>query len=306
VRQWTPRAALAQCPQPYNSPAPYGIAPYAHAEHFNAMVAPFGTGPTAVRAVAWYQAESDSYPQTPPGYLTCQTTRQVTAWRALLQSPALPWLLVQVCTCTADAYAPLRQEQFAATVLPAVYSVPSFDYGDADSPYGNVHSRYKQVVGARLASVALRYVYGTPLPPGPATYASYPPPTFLDLAVSTAGAAIAANITLDASGGSPVLAVANLTCPASVGPQYCGASPFALQTNDTAWWPATLAGVVNDAASATATLTLTATLPANVSGTLYAVGAAYAWQSWPLATLVTADGWPVLAFNQSVIMLPPF
>lgn len=37
IRQWSPTSALARCPQPYTSPIPYGTAPYAHSEHFNAM-----------------------------------------------------------------------------------------------------------------------------------------------------------------------------------------------------------------------------------------------------------------------------
>ena len=66
IRQWSPVEALALCPQPYNSPKPYGTAPYQHSTLYNAQIAPYGTGPTQFAAVVWDQAESDSFPQTPP------------------------------------------------------------------------------------------------------------------------------------------------------------------------------------------------------------------------------------------------
>ena len=39
--------------------------------------------------MVWDQAESDSYPQTMPGYYGCQTLAHVSSWRTLLEDPAL-------------------------------------------------------------------------------------------------------------------------------------------------------------------------------------------------------------------------
>jgi sialate O-acetylesterase len=304
IRCWSPKDALAKCNGiPTQLWESYGTGPYELAVLFNGMVAPFATGPTALAGVVWYQAESDNFPQTPFGYYTCMTTRQINAWRAWLNQPALPWLLVEVCTCTADFYANLRQEQSAATALPYVYSVPSFDHGDATSPYGNVHSRFKQPVGARLASVAMRNIYNQPLPSS-APYASYPPPSYSDtLSIVSQGQQLTVTVELNAP--SPIVVASNLSCPVSDGvdPHFCGS--FLIQTNDTAWQNASLASVTNFIENNTAIVTITAQLPP-ASPPLYAVGSLYAYFSWPQAVLVTQDGWPVMAWNQSLVMNPPF
>lgn len=303
IRQWTPTAALARCPQPYNSPAPYGTKPYAHSTLFNGMIAPFSTGPTSLSAVVWLQAESDSYPQTPPGYYTCQGPAQINAWRTWLQHASLPWMTVQITPYIQDDLAGLRQEQLAGTALLGVGYVPASDLGDPTSPYGSVHSRNKQPVGARLASLAQRLVYGSALPPG-SQYASYPPPSFLCSAASSGiNGTLTVAVTLDAPAN--VVANTSVACPTAQGvPQYL-CTAFSIQTNDTAWWPATLQSLQNNG-DGTATATLSLSLPAPQAGALYAVGSAYAWSSWPLVQLTSEDGWPVLPWNQSLIMMPPW
>ena len=40
--------------------------------------------------------ESDSYPQTMPGYYGCQTLAHVSSWRQLLEDPLLPWIFVHL------------------------------------------------------------------------------------------------------------------------------------------------------------------------------------------------------------------
>ena len=57
---------------------------------YNGMIHPLGTGPTSFSFVLWDQAESDSYPQTMPGYYGCQTLAHVSSWRTLLEDPVLP------------------------------------------------------------------------------------------------------------------------------------------------------------------------------------------------------------------------
>ena len=37
-----------------------------------------------------YALCADSYPQTPPGYYSCQTLAHINSWRQTLQAPLLP------------------------------------------------------------------------------------------------------------------------------------------------------------------------------------------------------------------------
>ena len=162
IRNWAPTSALAMCPQPYNSPSPYGTGPYEHSAPFNGMINGFGTGPTSLRLVLWDQAESDSYPQTPIGYYSCQTIAQIQTWRSLLRPTAvaatygiLPWVFLHLqpyhgsgpC-CLED----LRSAQTTALMLPNVGVASAVDLGDPDSPWGDVHFRNKQAAGARAAA----------------------------------------------------------------------------------------------------------------------------------------------------------
>ena len=58
LRQWVPTVGLARCSQPWAGLMHYGAAPYAASTHYNAMVAPFGTGPTAFSFVLWDQVHT--------------------------------------------------------------------------------------------------------------------------------------------------------------------------------------------------------------------------------------------------------
>ena len=59
----------------YSTETKADILPRYLSHRYNAMIHPFGTGPTTFSMVVWDQAESDSYPQTNPGitnqYLPC-------------------------------------------------------------------------------------------------------------------------------------------------------------------------------------------------------------------------------------------
>lgn len=51
--------------------------------------------------------------------------------------------------------------QYAGLSLPNVFFAVGYDLNDDSSPFGPVHFRNKQEVGARLANAALANVYGT-------------------------------------------------------------------------------------------------------------------------------------------------
>ncbi len=80
---------------------------------FNSMISAFGTGPTPLTVVLWDQAESDSFPQTLPGYYGCQTVAHVTSWRQWFRDPQLPWVFVhlQPCVRSVPAVAPFPNMQ---------------------------------------------------------------------------------------------------------------------------------------------------------------------------------------------------
>lgn len=295
IRQWAPRAALARCPQPYTAPAPYGTAPYAHSQHWNAMVAGLTTGPTTIASIVWDQAESDSFPQSPPGYYGCQTTAQINAWRSAWRAPALPWVFVHLQPYTGAAYLEqLRAAQLEALTLPAVGVASAVDLGDVASPFGNVHFRDKQTIARRIVGALLALV--------PDAASSYPPPAFLDSSVFWVSATGAAEVdvvfdaggTGGASGGA--LALVPSVCPAAVPVLNC--SEFQILGNDTAAYAATASLNGN-------TLTLSASLPSWV----YPVGSSYAWAAWPLASLF-ADGGPagalpILPWRQALMLAGP-
>ena len=300
IRQWSPTAALARCPQPYTSPIPYGTAPYAHSEHYNAMIYPFTSGPTTLQAVVYDQAESDSFPQTPIDYYGCATVAQINAWRAALRAPLLPWLFVHLQPYTGSGpccLEQLRSAQLAALALPAVGYASAMDLGDLDSTFGNVHFRNKQTIAARLVEAALVLLRGSAAPSD-----VYPPPSFF-AQQSFLGPGGLAEIDVSFAGGGSGGALAlieGVTCPPSISPANCSA--FSLIGNDTVLYAAN-ASLSEDGA----TLTLSASLPPNT----YAAGSVYGWSMWPVVSLYAGapgDGplsgaLPVLPWSQG-LMLP--
>lgn len=304
IRQWCPTSALAQCQQPL-ADAAYGPGPYEHSQLFNGMVNGFGTGPTALKLVLWDQAESDSYPQTPIGYYTCQTIAQINSWRALLRPPAaaaqlgvLPWVFLHLqpyhgsgpC-CLED----LRAQQLAALMLPAVGVATAIDLGDPASPYGDVHYRNKQVSGARAAAAALAVAY-TPGAGGAAATMDYPAPSFLsqaayfDAASNTSIMIVTFDRSSDASGGPPVVLLPNasVTCPDGTPPSNC--TGLEIIGSDGNTYAAEAQTVANG------TLTISARLPPGIFG----YGSAYAWSMWPRVLLYGAGGLPMLPWKQGL------
>ena len=199
VRNWVPTSALAACSQPWSGQQPYGYNPYTHSTLYNGMIAFLGTGPTKFQFVVWDQAESDSFPQTLPGYYGCQTLGHVNSWRALLDDSLLPWLFVHLqpytgsesncnaveksaATLWGDSLAELRHAQLSALQLPNVGYASAVDLGDSSSPYGDVHFQNKQTIAERLIDAARAVAFGG------AKDASYPAAAFYSQVPAQAGA----------------------------------------------------------------------------------------------------------------------
>jgi sialate O-acetylesterase len=195
VRNWIPEAGLSACSQPWAGLQKYGSGPYTHSTLYNSMIAPFGTGPTSFSFVLWDQAESDSYPQTNPGYYGCATLAHVNSWRELLKSPSLPWFFVHLQPYTGsesgaseleiscgglygDPLAELRHNQLNALQLSNTGFASAIDLGDPTSPYGNVHFQNKQVVSKRIVSAAMHVAFGKK--GGSGGTVEYPPAQYLN------------------------------------------------------------------------------------------------------------------------------
>ena len=131
---------------------------------YNAMVAPLG--PYRLRAVAWYQGESN----TDTASDTRPALRELMAgWRAQFGDPALPFLIVQlpnfgtVPTAPIESdWANLRDAQRRAVAAdPHAALVVTIDVGEA----GDLHPGNKRDVGRRLARAARHVVYGDAIAP---------------------------------------------------------------------------------------------------------------------------------------------
>jgi sialate O-acetylesterase len=131
---------------------------------YNAMIAPLG--PYRLRAVAWYQGESNTDTASEYG---SHLRELMAGWRAQFGDPALPFLIVQlpnfgsVPTAPVESdWADLRDAQRRAVAAdPHAGLVVTIDIGDA----GDLHPGNKREVGRRLAHAARRVVYGEALPP---------------------------------------------------------------------------------------------------------------------------------------------
>lgn len=311
VRNWVPMEALALCPQPYNSPDTYGTGPYMHSVLYNAMVHPFSTGPAAFSFVAWDQAESDSFPQTPLGYYGCQTVAHINSWRKAFVDAALPWIFVHLQPYTGSGPCcldDLRAMQLQALGLPATGYATSMDLGDPSSPFGNVHFQNKQAITRRIVAVAMQLAFGRAR--AASGDGAWPPPEYLTQSVLTTPTALLVNVTFASGDGAPFRLKFGATvdlknqssavCPPQIDQSNCSA--FEVLTNDNSWHPAT-ALISHDGQ----TVQLRSPVP---KGSLYAVGSRYAWGPWPLATLFAANpdgstGLPVLPWQQALTMAAP-
>ena len=340
VRNWVPTDGLARCSQPWAGQQPYGAGPYTHSTLFNGMIAPFGTGPTAFSVVLWDQAESDSFPQTNPGYYACQTVAHILSWRRLLASPELPWVFVHLQPYTGSEsaasevqidfgallgspLAELRHSQLAALVLPHVGYASALDLGDPTSPLGNVHFRNKAVLAPRIVSATLSVAFGKE--GGTGGVFSYPPPSFV-VQEPASSSACSMNVTFANIDGGATSRVAlgatpNPAVPGNTSavcyPTLPSAKPYGNATcagfellcstpevphlpGNVALWVPADATLAADGTS----LTLTAKHGTAAAG-LVARGSRYAWADFPQATLFASDddgalGLPILPWNQAL------
>jgi sialate O-acetylesterase len=124
---------------------------------WNGMVHPLL--PMRFKGVIWYQGEANR--QNPSEY-ACRFPAMITDWRKQFELPELYFYYVQLAPIVpSNGGSPdwpyIRAAQDAALQLPQVGVAIASDLGDPKSPYGDIHPRYKQEVGQRLALLVRAY-----------------------------------------------------------------------------------------------------------------------------------------------------
>ncbi len=154
---WNQEADLAFDKGPGGIPMPPASAIY------NAMIWPFV--PYTVRGVLWYQGEINvSKPDNYEKFFTAM----MHDWRRKWKKPHMPFLFVQLppageraeTPSTTSKLARLRDAQAKASLLPSTYMVSAID--TIQSKDANWHDSDKQLIGSRLANLALSTQYNKP------------------------------------------------------------------------------------------------------------------------------------------------
>jgi len=125
---------------------------------YNAMIHPFLSFP--IKGVLWYQGEANTVRPSEYGTLL---KGLIEGWRKAWDDKELPFLYAQLPLFMAgkpepseSAWAEVREQQRLAQAVPHTGMAVLMDLGEA----GDIHPRNKTDVGARLAKVAQRNVYG--------------------------------------------------------------------------------------------------------------------------------------------------
>jgi sialate O-acetylesterase len=144
---------------------------------YNKMVHPLL--PFAIKGVIWYQGESNANNVAQAAAYRGQFASLITSWRREWASgrETFPFLWVQLpnfggadsAPPAQSGWATQRESMAAALSLPNTGQAITIDVGEP----GDIHPRNKQDVGARLARVALKIVYGRPVVASGPTYRSY-------------------------------------------------------------------------------------------------------------------------------------
>ena len=284
---WAPDGALRACEQPEGQ----GFL-------FDSMIAPlappFGRLSAGLAGALWYQGESNvgtagshkcgawgsSYQRLLPAL--------VSSWRAALAQPQLPMLVVQLAPFSSpfaqageanrSAVADLRHAQAAACAsLASCWLVSAVDFGDAESPLRDVHPREKARLGERAAAAVGAVLHS---PPGKPEQELSPVFHSARLRRGEAGAEVL--VALRGEGGAMVQRSAQ--CPASVQPEACAGWQLRAAGGD---WVAAGGARLEQGGRAVA-------VSERGDGGASLLGVRYLWSDWPLPTLFSQAGMPVL------------
>jgi len=278
---------------------------------FNSNVNPLTVGPAALKGVYWYQGEEDCGIGATETYWRaqwwgCSVQALISDWRARLVDPELFFVVQELHAWlhTADiGLAVFRQAQHKALLLPRTALSTAFDGGDpasamAGSPGGTVHSHFKFIPGRRTAASFAGALYGLPVP--------FLNPRYCDATALESSNATHTTLTVRVSLEPGTVTGAGLVmrsyeadsnsshCPTERGVNASYCAWFSIQTNDGAFsWHNASATLSADAMG----VVLTAVVP---QPGLAAVRTAFGWGDWPVATVYSAEGFPLLTWNRDL------
>ena len=230
----------------------------------------------------------------------CSIQALIADWRAVLRSEQLFFVVQQLHAWlhTDDiGLAVFRHAQNKALLAPSVALSTAFDGGDpaqamAGNPGGTVHSHAKFIPGRRAAAALAGALYGLPV--------EYANPAYVDATgrsvsnathtVITVTVAVAAASPLQLRGWEP--ASNSSHCPTERGVNASFCDWFAVQVNDSggSWLNASVA-LTADARGVV--LTAVAGAPG-----LAAVATRNGWSDWPVVTVYSQGGLPLLTWNR--------
>jgi sialate O-acetylesterase len=153
---WVPKESLTGFAPGDLGGSLFGAGP---AGYYNAMIAPLGRA--AIKGVVWYQGESNANrPDLYPKLLTAL----VTSWREQFETPALPFIIIQLPDWAPGgggmSWAWIREAQ-ALAVQKTPHMALAVCINTTDG--FDLHPKQKAEVGRRAALLALRDVYNRPV-----------------------------------------------------------------------------------------------------------------------------------------------
>lgn len=225
---------------------------------------------------------------TTPTFYECALPGLIRDWRSGFGDPDLWFGVVQLAPWIGNGVdIPVEREaQMSALTVANTAIATAIDLGDPTAPFGSVHPRDKQPLGARLAACALAQVYGKAVP--------FLSPVFLNAtaAAAPANGTVAVTVTFEpATVADGLVLITPPECPTALGVPQDLCSGFELQLLSGEWVNATAS-----LAPGNTVLLIAAGTQANDAP----VATRYAFNAWPIASLYSSAGFPALPWNATV------
>ena len=169
IEAWSTKESLASCDAPITQSCNDDYPHHCPSQLFNAMILPLSR--VALKGFLWYQGEANMSVKNNRDIYNCTSPAMVNAWRQEFSTPEAPFGLVQLASWRPDILDPgfplirwhLTADQgfVPNDHLPNVFMASPLDTYDNKEGYpGNIHTRYKQIVGERLAIAGMYVAYG--------------------------------------------------------------------------------------------------------------------------------------------------
>lgn len=263
------------------------------------------------------QGEANADVNQTKGYYDCALPSLISAWRQAFASPDAFFGVVMLAAYIRDStfspefIAPLRDTQLASLRLQNVALVAATDLGDPGtslSPGGasalhSVHPRNKRPLGHRLAAAAMDIQYGQSQYAADHTSPRYESATTIpgtkrdQLSITVVvkfkalpRSALPLRFLAEGDPNPPAdpHGLAS-SCPTSMGVPVTACAGFEVQTDDGVWHVAQAARFLGDDGNTSIALLANAT---SASGR--AIATKFGFGPWPVNTVVTASGLPLL------------